>query len=135
MLHLLRKHETRTAITNARMLPFCADTELQMPVCYIFCAGTYLITSLMCGSWEPNNYKYDIVNLVYDDANFHNANYSAAFVSRRLLRFHIPKYDQITVTYCCFLPIVVNNDFFPYPSIDKDKYQKTLKPRCIHHFE
>ena len=32
-----------TAITNARMLPFCAETELQMPVCYVFCAGTKLV--------------------------------------------------------------------------------------------
>ena len=57
---LLRRHETRTAITNTRMLPFCADTELQMPVCYIFCAGTNLITSLMFGSWEPNNHQVEI---------------------------------------------------------------------------
>ena len=44
-------------------------------------------------------------------ASFRHANHSAAFVCGRLLRFHISKFHQITVT-CCILTHDLVNTFF-----------------------
>ena len=45
--------------------------------------------------------KSIIINV---ETNFRHANHSAAFVSGRLLRFHIPKFHHIPVTCWCLLP-------------------------------
>ena len=42
--------------------------------------------------------------IIYVETNFRHANHSAAFVSGRLLRFHIPKFHHIPVTCWCLLP-------------------------------
>ena len=52
ILPLMRMH---TAITNARMLPFCADTKIAHARMLPLCAGSQLFTSLRFGSKEPNN--------------------------------------------------------------------------------
>ena len=44
--------------------------------------------------------KSIIINV---ETNFRHANHSAAFVSGRLLRFHIPKFHHIPVTCWCVL--------------------------------
>ena len=40
-------------------------------------------------------------NIMNVEISFHHANHSAAFVSGRLLRIHIPKFHQISVTSWC----------------------------------
>ena len=43
-------------------------------------------------------------NIINVETSFRHANHSAAFVSVRLLRFHIPKFHPIPVTCWCLLP-------------------------------
>ena len=52
--------------------------------------------------------KSYIINV---DTIFRHAKYSAAFVSGRILRFHIPKFHQIAVTCWCVLPSDLVNKF------------------------
>ena len=42
--------------------------------------------------------------IINGESNFRHANHSTAFVSGRLLRFHIPKFHHISVTCWCLLP-------------------------------
>ena len=48
-------------------------------------------------------------NIINVETSFRHAYYSAAFVSGRLLRFHIPKCHQIPVTCWCLLPSKFQN--------------------------
>ena len=51
-------------------------------------------------------------NIINVGSSFHHGNHLAAFVSGRLLRFHIPKFHQITVTCWYVLPSDLVNTFY-----------------------
>ena len=49
-------------------------------------------------------YEYKMKSIIINvETNFRHANPSSAFVSGRLLRFHIPKFHHISVTCWCLL--------------------------------
>ena len=61
-------------------------------------------------------------NIINVETIFRHANHSAAFVSGRLLRFHIPNFHPIPATCWCLLPgmpgdLVLISDYLP--NLDK----------------
>ena len=62
------------------------------------------------------------------ETSFRHVNHSAAFGFGRLLRFHIPKFDQIPDTCWCLLPSDLVNtylkigDYFPNPDKRGSRY-------------
>ena len=75
--------------------------------------------------YSVSNLFHDIKlksNIINVKTSFRDANHSAAFVSGRLLRFHITKCHQIPVTSCCLLPgSLVNTSKYAttFPNTDK----------------
>ena len=52
-------------------------------------------------------------NIINVETSFRHSIHSAAFVSGRLLRFHIPNFHQIPVSYWCLLPSgLVNTSYY-----------------------
>ena len=97
-----------------KMSPVLIWSEWNVPpveLVFVLSARSRAVSSQLC---LHETIDYSVTNcfmniemkciIINVENNFSHANHSAAFLSGRLLRFHIPKFHHIPVTCWCLLP-------------------------------